>query len=311
MGRRCRGGVGAVLAMIAGVAPGSNAVAQVRVTSMEFVPGIEGTYPSWSPDGRMLAFERAGDLYTVWLDGSHEVRIVADPSLDETPVWLPNDEILFASERTGELDVFRIGADGSGLQRLTFDPTDDDHPRASADGTTIVFNSKRHDGETYQIWAMNSDGSGARRLTVHDEWDSYPSLSADGRRLLWRRVLRDHDRRNSEVFVMDLVDSIPTNLSRHPGFDGYPVWSPDERWIAFASDRDSEGLDQLFVMRSDGTDVTRLNALEPGVQFARPSWSYDGRRLAATREENGATTLVVITLETVPTSPGERPAAGP
>jgi len=272
-------------------------MAQVRVVRVDPVPGVVGTYPSWSPDGQRLAFERDGDLFIVRLDGSEETNLVIHPALEETPVWVSEREILFGSDRTGELDVFRIAPDGSGLERLTDDPTDDDHPRSSPDERHIVFNSKRHDGETYQIWMMNRDGTGVRRLTVHDEWDSYPSLSADGRRLLWRRVLAENGLRNSEVFVMDLSDSTITNLTNHPAFDGYPVWSPDERWIAFASSRDSEGLDQLFVMRTDGSDVTRLNALEPSVQYARPSWSFDGTRLAATREEGGVTTLVVFTLE--------------
>jgi Tol biopolymer transport system component len=275
------------------------AEAQVRVVRVDAVGGVQGTYPSWSPDGERLAFERGGDLYTVELDGSGERRFVDDPGHDETPVWVSADEILFASDRAGELDVYRVRPDGSELERLTDDPTDDDHPRPGPNGGEIVFNSKRHDGETYQIWRMNRDGTGVRRLTVHSEWDSYPSISRDGRRLLWRRVLSQDGRRNSEVFVMDLTDRTATNLTKHPGFDGYPVWSPDEEWIAFASGRDSEGLDQLFVMRSDGSEVTRLNALEPGVQYARPSWSFDGSRIAATREQDGITTLVVFTLEGV------------
>ena len=54
--------------------------AQVQVVSITPVPGVEGTYPTWSPDAQTLAF---------------------DPSLDETPVWLENGDILFASDRSG------------------------------------------------------------------------------------------------------------------------------------------------------------------------------------------------------------------
>jgi len=310
---------GPVVAMVAGILwvaavpgfGGSDAAAQVRVLSVDPVPGVRGTYPSWSPDGRWLAFEREGDLYKVRLDGSADTRFVDDPGLDETPVWIAPDEILFASDRTGELDVYSVRPDGSGLKRLTDDPTDDDHPRASPDGSRIVFNSKRHDGETYQIWSMKRDGTELERLTFHHEWDSYPSLSRDGLRLLWRRVVAEKGERNSEVFLMDLSDSTVTNLTNHPAFDGYPVWSPNEEWIAFASSRDSEGLDQLFVMRRDGSDVTRLNAVEACVQYARPSWSFDGNRIAATREEGGVTTLVVFTLEVdgIPAGEGQGGAA--
>jgi TolB protein len=264
---------------------------------MKPVPNISGTYPSWSPDGKRIAFERGGNLFVVSVDGSGEVGVAHHPALDETPVWSPSGDLFFASERNGELDVFSVRSDGTGLRRITDDPADDDHPRPSPDGSTVVFNSKRHDGNTYQIWIMNPDGGEVRRLTTHPDWDTYPSISMDGERLLWRRVLTEEGGRNSEIFVMNIPEGRPINLSKHPGFDGYPVWSPDEEWVAFASDRDSQGLDQLFVMRSDGSEVTRISPLEPGVQFARPSWAPDGTAILATREEVGETTLVIFALE--------------
>ena len=105
-----------------------SAEAQLRVVSVEDVPGVVGTYPSWSPDGRTLAFERDGDLFTVSIDGSGEVGLAHHPSLDETPVWSPSGEILFASVKrchsarltvaspgrlgTVRLDINHAAADG-------------------------------------------------------------------------------------------------------------------------------------------------------------------------------------------------------
>lgn len=288
----------AVVLLAVAVEVSAQAAAAPRVCSIQDL-GVPGSYPSWSPEGDRLAFERGGDLFVLSLDDGAATPVAHHPSLDETPVWSPDGEILFASEREGELDVFQVRPDGSGLRRLTTDPTDDDHPRYTSDGSRIVFNSKRHDGETYQIWVMDADGGGARRLTYHYEWDSYPSLSADGSRLLWRRVLIREGRRDSEIFLTDLASGEVSNLTDRDGFDGYPVWSPDEAWVAFASDRDSPGMDQLFVMRTDGSDWIRLNELEEGVQYARPSWSADGRRIAATRQDAEGTTLVVVELEWV------------
>jgi hypothetical protein len=208
---------------------------------------------------------------------------------------------LFASEREGELDVFSMSPDGTNVVRLSDDATDDDHPRFSAGGDWIIFNSKRHDGENYQLWVMDSDGTSPRRLSWHDGWDTYPSFSADDSQVLWRRVLPSGgwggSGRNSEIFVMNADGTGTRNLTNHPAFDGYPALSPDGRLIAFASDRESPGMDQIFVMSANGASVTRLSPAEHGVQYARPAWSPDGKRIAGTREKDGVTELAILELQ--------------
>jgi Tol biopolymer transport system component len=269
--------------------------------------GFRDSYPSWSPDGGRIVFEsnRAGshDIWVMNADGSDVRRLTDHPALDETPVFSPDGErIVFASEREGELDVFSMRPDGSGLVNLTRNPTtDDDHPKFSHDGRRIVFNSKRHDGETYQLWVMDADGSNPRRLTEHMEWDTYPSFSPDGSRVLFRRVLPTGgwslSGRNSEIFVVDADGSGARNLSRHAAFDGYPDWSPDGRFIAFASDREDRGVFRIYVMDADGSNVVRISPAEPGVSYARPIWSPDGGRIVATRESDEVREIVAFELD--------------
>ena len=75
-----------------------------------------------------------------------------------------------------------------------------------------------------------------------------------------------------------------TRLTRSPGNDGHPAWSFDGRWIAFTSARggfkdegalwlgNPQGAGDIFVMRSDGTDVGRLtdDAFEEGTPAFAP-----------------------------------------
>ena len=68
---------------------------------------------------------------------------------------------------------------------------------------------------------------------------------------------------NVEVYTMNPDGSNPVNLSRHPGIDMYPVWSPDGKRIAFISDRD--GNSEIFVMDANGGRPIQLTHTPPPV----------------------------------------------
>jgi len=88
--------------------------------------------------------------------------------------------------------------------------------------------------------------------------------------------------------VLDLLTKKARNLTHAPG-SFRPSWSPDGKWIAFSSDRntpvrrlDAERFAQvhavsIYVMRVDGTDVRRLTAA--GKFAGSPKWSPDGKRV--------------------------------
>src|SRR5580704_5893201 len=59
-------------------------------------------------------------------DGSEE-RALTKGSLDYNPAWSADAKwIAFTSERNGSADLYRMHADGSGVERLTDDPSNDD-----------------------------------------------------------------------------------------------------------------------------------------------------------------------------------------
>lgn len=59
-----------------------------------------------------------------------------------------------------------------------------------------------------------------------------------------------------------------------------PRWSPDGRWIAFSEGtRDNGGLQSVFIMRPDGTDIRQLTN-HHDVDATPPCWSPDSKRLA-------------------------------
>ena len=99
----------------------------------------------WSPDGRALAYcaARNGeyDVYVIPVEGGTERRLTDAKGLDDGPEYSPDGRsICFNSERTGLMKIWRMNADGSGQEQVTFDADYADwfaHP--SPDGKSIVF----------------------------------------------------------------------------------------------------------------------------------------------------------------------------
>ena len=125
--RRCRRGIGQAVG-------GENLVAGAlrRLTDHS---GWDGS-PSWSPDGRHIAFVSHRDeddgnfeLYVMGSDGSNLTRLTDHPADDWSPSFSPDGRhIAFVSERDGNSELYVMGSDGSNLTRLTDDPAGDWRP---------------------------------------------------------------------------------------------------------------------------------------------------------------------------------------
>lgn len=121
---------------------------------MQVVAGPERVdSPSWSPDGRALAFEssRSGnwEVYSVPADGGAPTNLTRHPAFDALPAWSPDGEkIAFVSNRErasepAELDVFVMTPAGDSAWKLASDP----HPSSplawSPDSSRLAFGAGR------------------------------------------------------------------------------------------------------------------------------------------------------------------------
>ena len=114
-----------------------------------------------------------------------------------------------------------------------------------------------------------------------------PRLSPDGRRVAYvvSRIDGEANRYSSAIWVAPLDGAAePQQLTSGERSDGSPRWSPDGRWLAFASNRDGEDEKapaQLYVLPAEGGEPRRLTDGKEGVESI--AWSPDSQWIAFAR----------------------------
>ena len=221
--------------------------------------------PSWSPDGKQIAFERDWEIYVMDTDGGNLQNLTNNPAEDFHTSWSPGGKrIAFVSDRDGNPEIYVMDTDGQNPQRLTDNPADDHSPSWSPDGKRIAFVSERDEhphkvqGQfAGEIYVMDTDGGNLQNLTNNPAEDDGPSWSPDGKQIAFASDREDN--LGWDIFVMNANGSNPRNLTKGHGWaDLDPSWSPDGKRIAFASfGRNGRKMD-IYVMEADGQNPRQL-----------------------------------------------------
>jgi TolB protein len=150
---------------------------------------VEDSYPTWSPDGAIVAYSSSS-----WGDGAIRLGIVHDmfgkqqdwirigtiEIRGEYPFWMGDGRVVYhGCDFLGDhaaCGLYWVGAGGGNYQRLT-NHNSDTAPAGS--GTRVAFMSAR-DGN-WEVYTVNMDGSGLQRLTNDGANDGLPTWSPDGR----------------------------------------------------------------------------------------------------------------------------------
>jgi dipeptidyl aminopeptidase/acylaminoacyl peptidase len=194
-------------------------------------------------------------------------------SVDRQPAFSPDGQwIIFSSNRSGNLDLWKLSTTTGALRRITEDAADDWDPAFTPDGKSIIWSTSR--AGHFEIWICGADGTGARQLTSDGFDAENPTATPDGRWI----VYNSGNPEKSGLWKVHPDGSEATRIV--PGTWSTPEVSPDGTWVAFRTSAEPR---VLHVARIADGEVQRFAIEVPGSQFsARPRWTSGGRALAFT-----------------------------
>jgi len=235
------------------------------------------------------------------------------PFSDEAPpVIVAPEQIVYTTLAPLAWDLYSWDSSGSTPKRIAPDPALDYDATFSPNGTWLVFTSERRGNA--DLWAIDlSADSPPILLTPSETMQDAATFSPDGR---WLAFV-DTREGNADIYLMPFRADDPAaafaqavNLTRNPGGDFRPAFSPDGHSIAFSSDRDrslalmlqadARGDDlwsrageqapgrvgsEIYVMRADGSNPRRLT--DANGWDGSPAWSQDGGTLFFYSERDG------------------------
>src|SRR5215475_9137363 len=211
-------GIG-VLSLVAALRGAPAAPATIDVTVHE------GTSMSVaaSPDGRMLAIDLQGSIWTLPAAGGAAKRITDLFNDARQPTWSPDGKwITFFAYRDGGYDIWAIAPDGGNQHKLTWGPFDDREPVWSHDGTRLAFSSDRGNplGSDYNIWTLDMRSGELRQLTKAPAEDFMPTWSPDDTEIAFASTREG----GTSVWAVNVADRAERKVLTATGRVDAPSW---------------------------------------------------------------------------------------
>jgi Tol biopolymer transport system component len=255
------------------------------------------TEPSFSVDGRTIAFAREGHIYTVRPDGSGERRLTSGQALDSRPQISPNGRIVLFERRTaaGEpANLYTVAIGGGPATDLTPGPEEDAEARFAPDGKTIVFVRTSLVGGNRvnaDLCSIRPSGTGLSRLTSTGRVDEFDPRYFAGGIVFSRGNQSEGPAGYADIYTMKANGTKVKPLVEGVGSAYVEDVSPQGHTLIFRRDRG------LWVKKIGPGTAKKVAELPDGSQ-TNSVFSTDGTSVATLIEAGKSQELMAIDLAT-------------
>jgi TolB protein len=249
-------------------------------------------FPSLAPDGKSFVYaSRSGgnlDLFLQRVGGKNPTLLTKDSPADDTqPAFSPDGErIAFRSDRESA-GIYVMEATGENLRRVT---SGGFHPSWSPDGKEIVYSEAGREvpdvrnTDPSKLWIINV-GTGTKRLLT-DQDAMQPAWSPHGQRVAFWFMPPSVGR--SDIATVSSSGGEPMVITKDASTNWNPVWSPDGRYLYFASDRSGNmNFWRIAIDEASGKVSSEPEAVVMPSKFSRHlNFSRDGKRMIYVQTNN-------------------------
>ena len=231
-----------------------------------------GSSPAWSSDGRYIYYMDGGQVWKIRTNG-HDKQQVTDIEGLESFGIAPTDDVMFYTKKVHVVDI-----KGGDIY------ADADKSKARIYDDLMVRHWDYWDeGDYSHIFVAKLNGEVVKEgedIMAGEPWDAPLAPYFDSEEIAWNNAgtaLAYTCKRltgaeyavstDSDIFVYDLATKTTRNICKEwgemPGYDKYPVWSPNDKMIAFRSMRragNESDKERLFVWCSESGEMRDITA---------------------------------------------------
>lgn len=225
---------------------------------------------AWSPSGSDLVYtsyrNKVPDLFRYNLASRRIIQLTSGNAIEISGQFSPDgNNIIYSRTRGSAADLILIDVNGRNSRTILQEGgIINVSPSWSPDGSELIFCSNRSGGP--QIYRMSSNGSGIRRISyVSSNYCTSPTWSPAGDKVAY--VCRAEG--NFQLFVSNADGSNAQQLTTY-GSNEDPSWSPDGRYLVFASTFGRARIFNIAMIKADGSNLKQLTF--SGAGYTDPAW---------------------------------------